>query len=142
MFKIASLFDMSIKRTNGQAVGYYFFYLIIGMILGGLTSMAAVLVYCILTGQCQTVEEGTAIGKSIGTVVGFASCFIYITALSLWQILAKKLYRNKNKSAIVLAVLAMLLSIPLGALCALIPLAIMTTFENLNTVEAETEYLS
>ena len=141
---MASLFDMSIKRTAGQAVGYYFFYLVIGMLLGGLSSMAIVVLYCVFTGQCQTPEEGTEIGKLIGTKVGYVSCFLYITALALWQILAKKLYRDKNKLAIVLSALSMLLAIPVGAVFALIPLAFITTFENLNkqVAEEETEYLS
>lgn len=133
-----NLLDLSKPRNGVQAIGFYIFYLIIGLILVAALSALFSMVYCVCNAEvCQTYEQGVAIGKKVGFVVGLISVFLYIFGLGMWILKAKKLFQSGN--AIFLFVFSIILAIPFGAIAALIPLAIMTKFEGNNNNSDEEE---
>ncbi len=127
-----NVFDMSVKQTKLQALGFYIVYLIIGLIAVGLLCASIAAMYCMFSGVC-TDDNAYEIGRKIGSVVGIVSCFVYILGIGSWIVFSKKLY--KKASAMVLYVLAILLTVPFGAVGALIPLAVLTTFDNYSAEE-------
>lgn len=122
-----NLFDMSVKRTGLQALGFYIFYSVIGIVSIGLLCGASAIAYCQISNMC-TPENGVLIGRKIGTLVGWISCIAYIAGIGFWILWSKHIY--KMAKAMLLYILAVLLSFVLGALIPLIPLAILTTFDS------------
>lgn len=120
MFK--NLFDLSLKRTFGQSVGFYFAYLFLGMLLTGVISgIAAHVLFA--NGQApETFAEGLKIGKTVGSYV----VLFYCTTLTVLLIKSKKLYTHFG--AILLGLLAILFSM-LGSIFGLIPISILTRMD-------------
>lgn len=122
-----NLFDMALKRTGLQALGFYIFYTLVGITAVGLLSGAGAVTYCQISNIC-TPENAVAIGRKIGAVVGWVACIFYITGIGAWIVKSKNIYKRAN--AIILYIFAVLLSFVLGACLPLIILAVLTTFDN------------
>ncbi len=113
MFK--NLADFGFNRSTSQAVGFYFAYLLLLMLLAGLS--AGIL----LSSDAMTAEEGF----QEGTVIGTKLAPIAVLVVAGLVLRGKNLYRDYKY--ILLTVLAGLVSILGGAILGLIPVAYMTT---------------
>jgi TIR domain len=107
----AEIMNFSYQRTRKQAFGWYLMYLAIGIVLGFAIGQMA--------GMWSTTVEGAA---WIGLKFGQLSAIPYHLALAvllLW-------HRAKDASSIVLVLAAIVLSVLLGGLGGLIPLAMLS----------------
>ncbi len=115
MFK--ELFNFKYKRSKKEAFGFYIFYLITGIILGGIAgAFMAVLNY----------KAGVQAQASIGYQAGSVTSVIFCSVLGLTVLISKRLYTLPW--CVMLALLTVLCSF-LGALLGCICPAILTTFE-------------
>ena len=122
MFK--NLFDLSFKRTVVQAIGFYIVYIIlIALLIGVLSPVIGPIIY---PNTQKTFEESFQIGAKMAPIIATT----LVTIVSVWIIIAKKSY--KHFGAIVLLIVAICLTHLLGALVGIIPVAILTTFDNNN----------
>lgn len=124
----SNLFNVKEKKTAKQAIVFYLFYLVLGLVLGAIFSGSMGVTACIISDNCETYEQGVELGKQVGTIAGLVFCFVYTFVIGLWIILSRGLLTVPK--AVILYVLAILLALPLGALFALIPLAFLTTIDN------------
>jgi hypothetical protein len=107
----AEIMNFSYQRTGKQAFGWYLMYLAIGIVLGFAVGQMA--------GMFGATIEDTA---RIGLKAGQLSAIPYHVALAvllLW-------HRAKDASSIMLALAAIVLSVLLGGLGGLIPLAMLS----------------
>jgi TIR domain len=107
----AEIMNFSYQRTRKQALGWYLMYLAIGIVVGFAIGQMA--------GMWSTTVEGAA---WIGLKFGQLSAIPYHLALAvllLW-------HREKNASSIMMVLAAIVLSVLLGGLGGLIPLAMLT----------------
>ncbi|MBU0978798.1 hypothetical protein KKF92_03170 [Patescibacteria group bacterium] len=113
MFK--QLTDFGFQRNKKQALGFYLAYLLLIMLVGGV--VAGVL----FPSDVSTVEDGFAVGATIGAKVGP----ILVLAIAVLVLKGKNFFSKFNY--IILSILAGLLSLFGGGLLGLIPIAYMTT---------------
>jgi hypothetical protein len=107
----AEIMNFSYQRTSKQALGWYLMYLAIGIVAGFAIGQMA--------GMWSTTVEGAA---WIGLKFGQLSAIPYNLALAvllLW-------HRTKDASSIMLVLAAIVLSVLLGSLGGLIPLAMLS----------------
>ena len=118
MFK--NLFNLSIKRTGKEILGFYLFYSIIGSIIAGF--ICGILIF-ILYPQAVMTEEVQRLAILFGSI----GAVLYCVGLSLAIIASKKIFNSFK--AVLLTILAVILSGLLGALIGMIPVARLTSFE-------------
>jgi TPR repeat protein len=106
------LVNFSYRRTPLQALGWYFIFLLIAMVLvGALTA--------VVPGNSSTFSEGFAKGARVGQIVAVPYHFT-LGILLIWS-------RPKDVANILLVLAGMVLSLLLAAIGGLIPLAVLTT---------------
>ena len=107
----AEIMNFSYQRTSKQAVGWYLMYLVIGVVsgfaIGQVAGMAG-----------ATLEDAMRIGLRTGQVWAILY-HVPLAVLLLW-------HRAKDASSIMLALAAIVLSVLLGGVGGLIPLAILS----------------
>lgn len=108
------LSDFSYRRTKTQALGFYLAYLLLGMVVAGLSS--GLLASVFLIDQSQAFEFGLQVGQVV--------IIFYTLALGGLLMRQKKLI---TFSSVLLVLVAGVLSIVGGGLLGLIPLAVLTT---------------
>lgn len=107
----AEIMDFSYQRTSKQAFGWYLMYLVIGIVMGfAIGQMAGM--------AGATVEESLRIGVRAGQVWAILYHLV-LAALLLW-------HRAKDASSIMMVLAAIVLSVLLGAVGGLIPLAFLS----------------
>jgi len=123
MFK--NLLDFSFKRTFIQALGFYIAYFVLGAVLCGIVSG--------ITGQILSaigypgIETFTG-GYKIGLKVGAFVAVVYCSILSFLVLKQKQLFTQFG--AILIALTSILFSIAGACLLGLIPIAILSTWNN------------
>ncbi len=125
MFK--NLFDLSVKRSGLNALGFYIVYVLIGGIIAGAFCGMLAVGYCFFnTKACEV--NGAAIGTKIGQIWGPILGAIFSVSIGCAILTCKKLWNS------VVAVLLFILAVPLsyifGCLGAFILISIISTFEN------------
>lgn len=111
MFK--NLMDFSYKRTTLEAIGFYFAFLFLSILIAGVVGG--------ILGMMVGVQKAGAIGRMGGYIVAIIFC----TYLSFQIIREKNLF--KNFGAIVLFLLTILLSLFGGGLLGLIPTTMLSS---------------
>jgi len=112
MFKGLTTFEMA--RSPLQAFGFYLFYFLIGILIGGLVGAMATMAM-----HADTQQDAFAEGLRWGTIFAVP----YTLAISLTIVVKKKL----GPGYYVLALVCGVLGLAGGALLGLIPAAFMTT---------------
>lgn len=125
MFK--KLDDFSYKRTGLEAFGFYIVATIIGIIIGAMTNVLAVK-FLGTTNGLNTFKEQFDASYKVAVNVVPVIAFIYATIFAVLIIKAKNIY--KNIWAMLLAILTILATPLIGAILGMIPMAILTTFQN------------
>ncbi len=120
MFK--ELLNFEYKRSAVQAIGFYIFYFIIGIILSAV--LAGLIIICLVKMGLVTDTQTSA---NVGRVIGACCAIIYYFALSSIIILRKKLYTSV--SAILLLLLTIVAAVLMGGLLGCICPAILSTFQ-------------
>lgn len=115
------LFLLEKVRTKKEALGFYFAYFLLLLLIGGLLAAG-------LTDPLGSVEEGVQRGQIVGYYFGVVAC-----VLLSFLVLYKKGQLN-SFGLILIALLSGLGVLVLGGLLGLIPAAYLTTKENKNTV--------
>ena len=122
-----NLFDFSEKRNWKSSIAFYFLYMFVGVLLGGLICAAIAVCYCSLH-ESQCAVDGYNIGQALGRRYGIILVLLYHFGLGAWLLTSKNLWSS------VPSVILYLLSIPISALggcfLGLIPLAVISTFDN------------
>lgn len=106
----AEIMNFSYQRTSKQAFGWYLMFLAIGIVLG------------FAVGQMATMASTVDNAARIGSIAGQLSAIPYhltLAVLLLW-------HRTKDASSIMLALAAIVLSVLLGGVGGLIPLAFLS----------------
>lgn len=116
MFK--HLIRFSYKRNWKEALGFYFAYLLLGMLLGGLM---AVLLLTIFGSETKSFEEGFNEGIRVGTITGI----VYTLTISVLVLLKRNL--QYSFGFVLLVPVAGLIAAFGGSVLALVIPAIMTT---------------
>ena len=116
----SSLFDLKLRRTALQAVGFYFAYLVLLMIVGG------------IAGAISGILFGT--GFQTGVKIGQCLAILACLGLSLRILQLKGILSFGN---VLLALVAGLLAIIGGALLGLIPVSFLTVKPGSQTTVVE-----
>jgi TIR domain-containing protein len=106
----AEIMNFSYQRTSKQAFGWYLMYLLIGIVIG------------LAVGQIATMANTIEGAARVGLAAGQLSAIPYHLALAVLLIW----HRAKDASGIMLILASIVLSVWLGALGGLIPLAILS----------------
>lgn len=113
------LSDFKYSRTRKEALGFYFAYLLLLVVVGGI--LAVVLVPSDVTTEAEAFEAGAKIGTRFAPIA--------VLSLGILLLHAKKtLFKFKN---MLLLALAGLLAIIGGGLLGLIPVAYLSTTQAL-----------
>ncbi len=105
------IMNFSYRRTGLQAFGWYLMYLLIGIVIGLVSGYIAGI-------AAKSFDEGYSIGSMAGQISAIPY-HILLGTLLLWN-------RNKDAPNLLLAITGVVLSVFLGALGGLIPLAFLT----------------
>jgi hypothetical protein len=111
MFK--NLLDFSRKRSGVEAFGFYLVYLIVGVLFGAITG---------------GIVGVNASASKVGYIAGSITLIIFYGFLSLKIMRGKNLLSNFG--AISLALLSVILSSIGSGLLGLIPVAVLSTFDD------------
>ena len=106
----AEIMNFSYQRTSKQAFGWYLMYLLMGIVIG------------LAIGQIATMANTIEGAARVGLAAGQLSAIPYHLALAVLLIW----HRAKDASGIMLILASIVLSVWLGALGGLIPLAILS----------------
>jgi hypothetical protein len=112
------LFDFSLQRTPLQALGFYLFYFAIAVLIGGLTTFAALSLgyISIPTGDFAAgFQAGAKIGRWIAPIVPIVVAGMVAST------------RPLGPAIFLLTLLALFLALVTGWFAAGIPIAILTT---------------
>jgi Mn2+/Fe2+ NRAMP family transporter len=112
------LMNFSYRRTPLQAFGWYLIFLLIGLVVGAL---AGVVVGIGSTSFTEGFQRGVPAGQIV--IIPY---HIILGILLLWN-------RPKGAANILLALAGVVLSVLLGALGGLVPLAVLTTRRSNNS---------
>ena len=111
------LMNFSHQRTALQAVGWYLVFLLMGILFGAIAGGILAI------GVASFTDDGALQLRYLAFIIGKITIIPYHVVLAvalLWR-------RSKAVLNIFLALLAVLLSVALGPLGGLIPLAVLTT---------------
>ena len=125
MFK--NLFDLSVKRSGLNALGFYIVYVLVGGLLAGLFCAVISISYCKFN-EVACGVNGIAIGTKIGHIWGPIFGMIFSSSVGCAVMTCKKLWNSVL--AILLFILAVPLSYLIGCIGAFIFISIISTFEN------------
>lgn len=132
MFK--NLFDLSVKRTGKEALGFYIAYFAMALVICILILIALPLFYCMFHEEaCKA--DGYNIGRHIGKITGVVFVLIFNLVLGYLIISAKRLWRSVP--AVILYVVSLPLGVIGGMILSFIAISALTTFDN-NTAQPET----
>ena len=127
MFK--NLFNFEYKRTGIEALGFYIVYTILFVaFLSLINGVIANIIYPDL--KTASFHEGVEKGRQTAMIVMPVLLLISSGILSIAILIAKKIY---TVGAILLTILAICLTSIFGAIIGVIPIAILTTFDNKNS---------
>lgn len=112
-----NLMDFSHKRNVKEAIVFYIIALIVGLII----NIAAGSIIDVIF-RTYSAYERFDIGFTVGYIIAITFCL----TLSILIVYTKNLY--KNFFAIGLVLLTLLLSVAMGFLLGLIPVAVLSTF--------------
>ena len=118
MFK--NLFDLSVKRTGIEILGFYLFYSIAGSIAAGF--ICGILIF-ILHPQSLITNDI----QRLASLYGAIAAILYGVGLSLAIIASKKIFNSFK--AVMLTIIAVVLLFFFGALVGMIPVAYLTSFD-------------
>ncbi|MDR3373942.1 MAG: hypothetical protein P4L98_09460 [Ancalomicrobiaceae bacterium] len=120
----SQIFDFSVRRTPLNALGWYIVFVVLGVLLV-IAAAGLIIAMAIVTGGNLSSAVGTGMsgpfksGVSIGEYLNIA----YTSIVAILLLMKKQ----KSPLNVALYVLSVVLSILLGAIPALIPLAVTTT---------------
>ncbi len=123
MFK--NLFDLSIKRTGIEILGFYLFYSIAGSIVVGF--VCGILIFVLYP---QAVISNDI--QRLAILFGSVAAVLFSVGLSLAIIASKRIFNSFK--AVLLTIFAVILSGLFGALIGMIPVAYLTSFDSQNPV--------
>ena len=132
----SKMFDLSVKRTPLQALGFYIVYFLIGILIAIFGLFASGMIGCLFNLEACTAEP-VEYGHKIGLVAGFVIALLYDIVIASVLLSVKRLWTNAG--ALVLFLISMPLSIIGGIFIALIPITVLTTFESNCKAEAVSE---
>ena len=118
MFK--NLFNLSIKRTGIEILGFYLFYSIAGSIAAGF--ICGILIF-ILHPQALITNDI----QRLASLYGAVAAIVYGVGLSLAIIASKRIFNSFK--AVLITILAVILLFFFGALAGMIPVAYLTSFD-------------
>ncbi len=122
MFK--NLFDLSVKRTGIEILGFYLFYSVAGSIAAGF--ICGILIF-ILHPQALITNDI----QRLASLYGAVAAILYGVGLSLAIIASKKNFNSFK--AVLLTIIAVVLLFFFGALVGMIPVAYLTAFDSNNS---------
>ena len=118
MFK--NLFDLSVKRSGLEILGFYLVYSILGALIAGIICG---FVIAILHPEAKTFEAGAQLAVVYGPVMAI----LYGVIIAILIIASKKIFNSFK------AVLLTIIAVPLlylgGASIGMIPVAYLTSFD-------------
>lgn len=123
MFK--NLFDLSVKRSGLNALGFYIVYTLLGGIFCGLFCSAIAVVYCMLN-PVMCSANGADVGLRIGKTFGVLGAGVVTLAIGIALLTMKKLW--KSVPAVLLFLASLPASLVFGCMVSMILLSIITTF--------------
>ena len=132
MFK--NLFDFSAKRNGWNALGFYIVYVLAGGVLCGLASAFMAAWYCVYEPQACSdggAETGYKIGRLWGPIIGF----LFTLFMGCAVVSGKKLWNSVP--SVLLYIASVLSAWPFGVIIAFIFVAIISTFDNVNSQKIE-----
>ena len=112
------LFDFEMERSGLQALGFYMAFLVTFMVMGLMISLGAFTLF-----NPASAEASKMTAVHIGKAVAFVGANILSLAIGI-----RKVYRFHYKT-ILMMFLSGLLSVAMGSLGGLIPVAVFTTFK-------------
>ena len=125
-----NLFDMSYKRTGLQALGFYIVYLIMLVFAGGLLTAV---IGTILHPGLNTFNEGYKVGLALGRYIAPSFIALCVAVISITILIKRNIYTN------ILAIFLFFISVGIcflfGAIIGLIPLSILTMFDNKRIID-------
>lgn len=128
MFK--NLFDLSIKRTGKEALGFYLAYFGIALVMCLLILIALPIFYCLLNEEACKADAYN-IGRQIGKITGLVFVLVFNLSIGAGILTAKRLW--SSVPAVVLYVISLPLGVLGGMILSFIPISVITTFDNKET---------